>query len=293
MATGGDGREPSVNPAYGAALASSALFGAGDFAGGIAARRGPAPLVTAFSALGALALLLVGMGFIRGTPSADDLAWGAAAGACGAAGATLIYKSLALGPMSLASPVFCVIGLSVPVLVGVALGERPSSLAWTGVALAVVAIPLLSLTGEGPGHVPRAHVRRTLFVSIMAGLTIGWFLVCVARIGLAAGLLPLVVARGVALVLLISWYVARRRPALPPAAARPAALGAGVLDSSANVAYWLAVQSAPLALVSALVSLAPATTVLIARVTLGERWSAAQRVGLVVALAAGLCISLG
>jgi drug/metabolite transporter (DMT)-like permease len=284
---------PGVNPAYGMALASSALFGAGDFAGGIAARRGPAPVITAFSGLGALALLVVGVVFIHGAPTVTDLAWGAAAGVCGAAGATLIYRSLALGPMSLASPVFCIIGLCVPVLVGVLLGERPGALAWTGVLLAVVAIPLLSLTGQGSGQYTPAHVRRTLFVSVMAGLVIGWFLVCVARVGHGAGLQPLMVARVVSIALLLGWQAMRRGPLLPPAAAMSVALGAGLLDSGANVAYWLAVRSAPMALVSALVSLAPATTVLVARFALGERWSVMQGAGLIVALAAGVCISLG
>ena len=48
-----------------------------------------------------------------------------------------------------------------------------------------------------------------------------------------------------------------------------------------------------MALVAAIVSLAPATTVLLARATLGERWSVSQRLGLALALAAGACISLG
>jgi drug/metabolite transporter (DMT)-like permease len=271
----------------------SGLFGAADFTGGVASRRGPATLVTAFSGLGALAVLFACMPFTHGTPTRTDLLWGAAAGACGAAGATLIYKSLALGPMSLASPVFSLLGLCVPVLVGVFLGERPSPLAWTGVGLAIVAFPLLSLTGEGPGHFPRAHVRKTLVVSIAAGLVIGWFLVCVARIGGSAGVWPLVVARGTAIVLLVAFILVRRQTLVLNPAAMPASLGAGVLDSSANVAYWFAVQAAPMALVSSLVSLAPATTVVLARLTLGERWTAAQRLGLAVALAAGVLISVG
>jgi drug/metabolite transporter (DMT)-like permease len=70
-------------------------------------------------------------------------------------------------------------------------------------------------------------------------------------------------------------------------------LTAGALDSSANLAFVLAVQRAPLVLVSALVALAPAATVLLARLTLGERWTAAQVAGLVLALVAGVCISIG
>ncbi|NOT33284.1 MAG: EamA family transporter, partial [Candidatus Eisenbacteria bacterium] len=76
-------------------------------------------------------------------------------------------------------------------------------------------------------------------------------------------------------------------------AARGWSLGAGALDSSANAAFWFAVQGGSLAIVSALVNLAPATSVLLARAFLGERWSVPQRFGLAMALAAGLMISLG
>jgi len=282
-----------VNPAYAVAAISSSLWGLADFLGGFAARRAPAPLVTCFSGLAALGLLLLVMPFVSGSPTGLDLAWGAAAGVCGAAGASLMYRSLALGPMSLASPVFSLIGLTVPVLFGLAAGERPSTIAWWGVALAMLAIPLLSMTGEGPGHYPRAHVRRTLGVSILAGLVIGWFLVFVARIGGAAGLMPLAVARGTAMVILGGWYLSRRQTLLPDAPARRPALAAGALDSAANVAFLIAVHQAPLVLVSALVSLAPAVTVVAARLTFGERWTAAQGTGLLMALTAGVCISIG
>ena len=237
------------------------MFGAADLTGGIAAKRAPAPLITCFSGFGALLVLFVGMPFTRGTPASTDLLWGAAAGVCGAAGATLIYRSLALGPVIVASPVFCVIGLTVPVLFGVLVGERPSILAWSGVALAPFCLPLLSWSATGAGGYSRDHIRHTLFVATMAGLVVGWFLICVARIGGGAGFMPLVVARGVAIALFMLWFLLSRRPLLPPAGVRTASFGAGALDSAANVAYWFAVQGAPIALVATLVSLAPATTI--------------------------------
>jgi drug/metabolite transporter (DMT)-like permease len=261
-----------LNPAYALASCSLLCWGTADFLGGLAARRAPAPLVAGFSGLAALAVLGLGMPFMPGTPTGADLA---------------------MGPMSLAAPVFSLIGLTVPVVFGLVMGERPSPLAWLGVALAGIAIPLLSITGEGPGHHPRAHVRRTLMVAILAGLVIGWFLVFVARIGGEAGLVPLVVARGVMMGLIAGWYLTRRQRLVPPAGTRLPALSAGALDSTANVAFLVAVHRAPLVLVSTLVSLAPAATVLIARLALGERWTVAQGAGLVVAVAAGACISLG
>jgi len=282
-----------VNVAYAIAALASSFWGTADFLGGIAARRAPAPLVACFSGLTGLAVLALAMPLLPGAPRGVDLAWGAAAGGCGAAGATLMYRALALGPMSLASPVFSLVGLTVPVLFGLAAGERPSILAWSGVALAAVAIPLLSMTGEGPGHFPRAHVRRTLVVSVAAGLVIGWFLVFVARIGGTAGLLPLAVARGVSMGILGGWYLARGLSPVPAREARGMALVAGAIDSAANVAFLVAVHRAPLVLVSALVSLAPAVTVLAARVTLGERWTVAQAAGLLLALVAGVCIAAG
>ena len=282
-----------MNPAYLVAALSSALYGSADFSGGLAAKRAPALIVTWFSGLAALAVLVLALPFARGAPTGADWAWGAAAGASGAAGASLIYFSLALGPVSVASPIFSVVGISVPVVVGVMLGERPTALAWTGVALAVLSIPPLSWTGSDQGAHAREWVRRTVLVAVVTGLVVGWFLVFVARISPCAGFLPLVLARGVAIAALSLVALAMRLPLRPPAGAALVASAAGALDSAANVAYFLAVRGAPMALVAAIVSLAPATTVLLASAILGERWSVPQRWGLALALAAGACISLG
>lgn len=282
-----------MNPALLLAVGASLCYGTGDFAGGIAARRGPPIVVTGFSGLAALAVLLAALPFVPGTPARADLLWGVAAGVCGAAGATMIYWSLALGPVSVASPTFSLVGLSIPVLVGVAWGQHPSALAWGGVALAALAIPLLSWTGGSPDAAQRAHVRKTLVVSIATGLVIGWFLVCVARIAPGSGLLPLVAGRATAIAILVSACLVRGLRPWPARAAHAPAHAAGAFDSGANVLFMLAAQQAPLALASALVSLAPATTVVLARFVLRERWTVAQGAGLLLALAAGVAISLG
>ena len=54
----------------------------------------------------------------------------------------------------------------------------------------------------------------------------------------------------------------------------------------ANALYLVATRDGPLSLVATLASLYPASTVLLARVTLGERLSRAQALGVVCALAA-------
>jgi drug/metabolite transporter (DMT)-like permease len=268
-------------------------------------------------------VLLFGLPFVHGVPTTADLLWGAGAGATGSVSAALIYRALAIGPVSIASPVLCVTGLVFPVLVGVLLGERPSAIAITGIALAAFSIVLLAQVGEehlpvlppggegasdamDPHAAPDAgstpatsaatashRIRRVLIASISAGLGAGLFLVLIGRVQQGSGLWPLIGARVVAIVLLAAWLLARGRSIAPPLGTRRLSLAAGAFDSFANVSFVWAVQRGSLALVAALVSLSPATAVLLARGILHERWSVPQRIGLGVALLSGVLISIG
>jgi drug/metabolite transporter (DMT)-like permease len=287
-----DYRARPLNSAYLLAALGSVCYGSADLCGGIAARRGPPLSVTFVSAIGALAVLLLGVAFLPGHPSPADLTWAAGAGACGAWGALLIYRALAIGPVSVASPVLCVVGLAIPVLVGIGLGERPSPFAIAGLVIAPLAIVLLAQSDDGPAPEDRGRARRVLGPAIAAGLVAGTFLVMFGQIRSGAGLLPILLARVVGLAVLAVAVLAVRAP-MPPRASRGLAFVAGIVDSLANVLYVFAVQRGTLSLVAAIVSLAPATTVLLARVLLGERWSPPQRAGLVAALVSGALISIG
>ena len=281
-----------MNPAYLLAAFGSVLYGGADFCGGFAARRSSALAVTFLSGFAGLAVLFVGMPFAPGVTRAGDLMWGALGGVFGGVGAMLVYRALAIGPVSVASPIFSVTGLALPVIVGTALGERPSWVALSGLALSPVAIVLLgrgALSGPEAAHDP----RRVIVPSLTAGAVLGFFLVFLGRIEAGASLWPLVIARVTGLALLLAALLWRRQPLLPSHTARGLALATGGLDSLANLAYVSAVQRGSLSLVAALVSLAPATTVLLGRAIFAERWSAPQRAGLLLALAAGVCISLG
>lgn len=282
-----------MNPAYLIGGLGSLLYGSGDFCGGIAARRGPAMAVSLFSGLAALAVLFAGLTFTPGAARASDLGWAALAGICGGFGLMLIYRSLAMGPVSVASPVLCVVGLVLPVIVGVALGERPTPLAIAGLLLAPLSIVLLAQTRGGLSPEERARVRRVLPIAIGAGLAAGCFLVFFGRVQQGAGLWPLILARAIGMTVLVLAITTRRAPLLPPRAAWLVASVAGALDSLGNVAYVAAVQRGSLSLVAALISLAPATTVILAWVILRERGTPAQRAGFIAALVSGACISLG
>ena len=282
-----------MSPAYLLAALSSVCFGAADLCGGLAARRAPAVTVTLFSGLAALVMLVPAIWFIHGHATSASLAWGAAAGVFGGIGALLLYRALAHGPVSVASPILCITGLALPVIVGLALGERPSMLAIVGLVLTPVSIVLLAQADSGWTPEQRAQVRRVIGMALVAGFAIGFFLLFLGRIPAGSGLLPVAFARVMGMAVLAGWALFRRLPLVPVAGARRMSLAAGALDSAANMGYMVAAQYATLSLAAALTSLAPATSVVLARVFLGERWSTGQKAGLVVALAAGVLISLG
>ena len=279
-----------MNPYYLLAALTSSVYGTADFLGGHAARRASVLTVTFVSGAAGLVSLLLAMPFLPGHASQADLAWGAGAGLSGGIGIALLYRAFAIGPVSLAAPVISLAALAMPVLAGALLGERPSALALIGIALAAAAFPLLSNTGEA--GLRESPIRRSMGIAVAAGIMVGGFLVLMGRVSRDAGVMPLLMARLVTVVLFAALVVARRERAWPVAGVRTT-VAAGVLDSFANVMYFIAVHHGALAIVGTIISLSPATTVLLARLVLSERWTVHQRAGLAFAAAAIVCVSLG
>ena len=82
--------------------------------------------------------------FVSGEATAGDLLIGALGGLCGAAGVGLLYQGLAVGQMSVIAPITALLTAAVPLVAGYLEGERPGTAAVLGMALALVAIVLVS-----------------------------------------------------------------------------------------------------------------------------------------------------
>ncbi|HVE80241.1 MAG TPA: EamA family transporter, partial [Gemmatimonadaceae bacterium] len=274
------------------ALAASLTYGVADYLGGLATRRtGVLAVVTLSQGVG-LVLLCAAAPVAGGVVGRGDLLWGAAAGLAGGLAVTLFYRALAMGRMSIVAPVTAVCGLAVPVIVGLALGERPGRLALGGVFLAAASVALLGPGAEpaapapdvhaGGGAQPglRAEPGRAFVTAIAAGVIIGAFYVTLERTSAAAGLWPLLVARVVSVSVFLATaavlHARGGRPLAIPRAALSTVIGAGVLDVLANALYVYAVRGGLLSIVAPLASLYPASTVLLARARDGERLSRLQ-----------------
>src|SRR5215218_1245944 len=133
--------------AYLLALASALLYGAGDFVGGITARR--SSTLAAVLVSQAAGLLLLGL-MLPLLPAAalhgGDLLWGGVAGLFGGAGVALLYGALAIGTMAVVAPITAVCAVAIPVIAGVALGDRLTAVSAGGILLAMLAIVLVSQT---------------------------------------------------------------------------------------------------------------------------------------------------
>src|SRR5215207_5365161 len=105
-------------------LTGALVFGAADFLGGLAAKRVSAILATAVAALSGFAVLLAAYPMLGGTWSAHDVWWGLLSGVTGAIAIALLYACLAIGPMSILSPLTAVVSAVVPMSWGLVGGER-------------------------------------------------------------------------------------------------------------------------------------------------------------------------
>jgi drug/metabolite transporter (DMT)-like permease len=272
------------------ALGSAATWGIADFSGGMISRRLPTIAVTVVSqAAGFVALLAV---FAARGAQLDHRSFllGLVAGIGGGAGLASFYEALALGTMSIVSPLVAC-GAVVPFALSLATGNRPTRLELAGAVVALVGAVLASSEERRAATPERGRaVVLAVFAAVALGLFI-YFLGLGSRHGSA--LSALVGARVGSLSLLLAFGLGRRRPVVVGLAHLPVVAAVGLIDVAANALFALASGRGLLALVSVLGSLYPVMTVLLAHLILGERLTPLQVGGVGIALAGVAAVSAG
>jgi drug/metabolite transporter (DMT)-like permease len=262
------------------ALAAALMYGSSDFGGGLASRRLGSLRVAVVGSAAATVLAWTTLILVGGPgPSLRAVAWGLASGLAGGAGTLVLYRGLARGQMSVVGPLSAVGAAVVPVIAGVALGERPSLLSVAGVLVALPAIVLVAASGSVRGKL----APKGLLDGLAAGLAFGILFIGLAQAGRHAGLWPVASEQTGALLITLAIAVKTREPLRIPLRAAGLPVLAGASGLAATLAYFYATHFAMLAIAAVLVSLYPGVTVLLARTLLHERFTPAQRAGL------GLC----
>ena len=285
-------------------LSSALVFGAADFLGGLSSKRIGALLATPIAAvtgLVALGLVYVTLGqvlpILGGEWSTEAVVLGALSGVAGAAAIGLLYACLAIGPMSILSPLTAVGSAIVPLTVGLARGERLGPIGYVALAIALVAVVLVGFVPE------KGAVRPSLkgiLMAIGSGIAIGAFLIIIDATPDDSGIVPLILNRGAnaavmfAVLGVVTVVAMRRGVERRPVVRRgiQLAIACGVVDVVANVGLLVGVRIGELSIISVLTAMYPAGTIILAAVVLKERIAVVQYVGLVLAIAAGGMLAL-
>jgi drug/metabolite transporter (DMT)-like permease len=273
-------------------LTSSLAWGIADFMGGLASRRMPVLIVLAVSqVVGLLLLIAVVAAQAEGPPEARHLVVAALSAFAGVGALACFYRGLAVGTMAVVAPISATAAV-VPVVVGVATGERPESVQVVGIALAVTGVVLASREevegSEGGGLATGAGL------ALLAALGFGLFFVLIDSASEGDVWWALLVNRITGVTMLFT-VAAVMRPAaggLQPSDAR-LLIGVGLFDVAANASFAVASTEGLVSVVGVCSSLYPVVTVLLARFILEERVRSLQLAGVALALAGVVAIGAG
>ena len=278
-----------MNPGILLALASAVSYGASDFVGGVGARRSsPWQILLVGQVAGMLALFIAAL-LRRGEPVASDFAWAVLAGVGSAAGGLFLFRGMARGRMGLVAPISAVGAATLPVLVGVALGERPGLLVWAGMAIALPGIWLVSREA-GRDRPPRSWAA--LLDGAVAGAGFGLLFIALAQIRADAGLLPLAANQLTGAVLTLGAALLLRQPWRPTRDVLAWGGASGLLGAAGTLTFVLSSGATSLGIAAVLTSLYPAVTVLLAAGVLRERLTASQGAGIGICTLAIIALSL-
>ena len=271
-------------------LLAAASYGLGDFNGGLFSRRGGAWAVSLVAQLGGTVMVLVVALIDGGSPTSTDYLWALLAGVGNGFGTAFLYRGLASGRMGVVAPVSGVGAVLVPVIVGVATGERPGGLVWLGVLLALPAIWLVS---REPVEGPTVGSGTGLADGILAGLGFGVLFAALAQIDEAAGFLPLALNQLIAGAAIIVVAMTLRESWVPRNRYALGGLISGALGALATGLFQVATQHGYLTVAAVITSLYPAFTVLLAATVLREHVHRTQAIGLALCAGAVVLVAAG
>jgi drug/metabolite transporter (DMT)-like permease len=272
-------------------LAASSCWGVADFLGGLQAKRVPVAVVLCVVEGTGLAGVLVVIA-VTGEPfpGARAAILAMVAGVAGVIALGCFYRALAIGTMSIVAPISAT-GVSLPVVVGIATGDRLSTVVAIGLAVTVSGVVLASR--ERHDDVERAAAGRlSVGLALVAALGFGSYFV-MSDVAADDSVLWLLVLSRVLPVLGLAVLARARGMALPPRDATLLLVLAGTLDCSATGLYAVANTKGALSIVAVVGSLYPVMTLILARAVLGERIRRVQQVGVAAALAGVAMIAAG
>ncbi len=296
------------------ALASAIIWGGGDFSGGVAVKAAGGSMRAAFRVVllshtvSLLILLAVSLLWGGARPSGVSVSWGLVAGLLAALSLTTFYVALSGGAMGAAAALSGLLAAAIPAAVSSVNEGLPGTLRLAGFAVAGVAIWLVA-AGATPSPTDEAEPlrqhetadRRAMTFAIAAGVGFGLYFIAMKMAGREGLLWPMTSVRvgsfATCAVLVLATLRRSEASATQTSAYLPRravlwAMGPAFLDTGGNLLFMAATRMGRLDVASVLASLYPASTILLAAWMFHERPTRRQGLGMLVAAAAVVMISL-
>lgn len=274
------------------ALLTAVVWGFANYLGPLLSRTRPlGAVLVAGQVVGVAGALVLYALQGNGPPDLRSAALGVASGVFNGLALLTFYKAAAAGPISVVAPIGAT-GGAVPVLVAIALGERPEPLQLIGIPLAVIGVALAAAR-PAPAAGAAAPVGAGIVISLAAALTFGTFLTLFAAAAADGPATAVLTSRAALLLATVATLLLLRQPMTVPWRDAPLAALPGLLLFVGTAAYGIATSTGLVSVVSVLATLNPVITVGLAVVVLGEQLARRQQVGVATALAGVLLLAAG
>lgn len=272
-------------------LAASGCWGTADFLGGLQSKRVAVAIVLlVVEGTGLVGVLVIIAVTGEPFPGTRAVLLALVAGVGGVIALGCFYRALSIGTMSIVAPISAT-GVALPVVVGIATGDRLSTVVAAGLAVTVIGVVLASR--EHHDDAERASAGRlSVGLALVAAVGFGSYFVLSDAAADDSVLWLLALSRiiPVPALAVFAW----RRGLRPPAARSTLVLAAaGTLDCGATALYGVANTKGALSIVAVVGSLYPVMTLVLARAVLGERIRPVQKAGVAAALAGVAMIAAG
>jgi drug/metabolite transporter (DMT)-like permease len=233
-------------------------------------------------------LLAIGIAVtVRGKgPAGAEVLLAIPASLSGTLGLFAFYRGMAVGAMSIVAPIAGV-SAAVPVAVGLATGDRPSTGQIIGIVLALVGVALASREHQDG----RTRVAAGTGLALLAAIGFGGYFVPMHYAGRADFWWASLIFRATSFALIaLAVVVTRARVRLSRSDVVFVAL-IGIGDTLGNFLYAAASGHGLVSVTSVLASLYPIVTIVLARAVLNERVDRSQQAGIAATLAGVVLIS--
>ncbi len=283
------------------ALLAAGFWGMGDFSGGMgvkSARPGSNPIGAALRVVlishltSFTCLLLIEAGRRDRLPHGVALLAGLLAGVCGGLSLSAFYIALARGAMGTSAAISGLLAAAIPAAVSICQEGSPGWHRLIGFAIAGSAIWLIA-AGES-----QHEQLSTTILAIAAGVGFGLYFVALKNAGPSGPVWAMASARvgsiSTCLLVLLGFRLAGEGTGPVRVSGRMLLwiFSTALFDTSGNLLFVVATRAGRLDIAAVLASLYPASTILLAAATLGERPTRRQAAGMTVAAAAVVLITL-